>query len=84
MASPKGALFGITGGYGATGLVIVEELARRRLGPIIASGRNIHHAEELAARFDDVRPMRVDVSEDSELNALCAQCQIIINCLHIK
>ena len=72
--------FGVIGGYGAIGSVVVAELARRRAGSILVGGRDRSRADALAAQFDLASAAFVDVHNAAALDAFCASAAIVVNC----
>src|SRR5215469_5382767 len=73
--------FGIVGGYGATGRVVVSELGKSMQGEILVGGRDIAQAKALAAEFDGrVSAARLDVLDANSLDDFCSRCSIIVNC----
>ena len=73
--------FGIVGGYGATGRVVVFELRKSCEGEILVGGRDLVKANALAAEFDGrVSAAQVDVLDANSLDEFCSRCSIVINC----
>jgi len=73
--------FGIVGGYGATGRIVVSELWKSCDEAIQIGGRDLAKAKVLAAAFDSrVSAAHLDVLDDRSLDDFCAQCSIIVNC----
>jgi hypothetical protein len=73
--------FGVVGGGGATGRVVVAELWRSCEGAIRIAGRDIAKANALAAGFDQrVSACHLDVFDDDSLSRFCRECSIIVNC----
>jgi hypothetical protein len=73
--------FGIVGGYGATGRVVVSELWKSSDGEIRIGGRDLEKGKALAAEFDGrVAASHLDVLEVGSLNRFCNECSIIVNC----
>jgi saccharopine dehydrogenase (NAD+, L-lysine forming) len=73
--------FGIIGGYGATGRVVVSELWKSRAGEILIGGRDLAKGNALSAEFDNrVSATHVDVLDASSLDRFCSGCSIIVNC----
>ncbi|HEY6968281.1 MAG TPA: saccharopine dehydrogenase NADP-binding domain-containing protein [Candidatus Angelobacter sp.] len=73
--------FGIVGGYGATGRVVVSELRKSCDGEILVGGRDLVKANALAAEFDGrVAPAQLDVLDATSLDEFCSRCTIIVNC----
>jgi hypothetical protein len=78
---PSKFTFGVVGGYGATGRVVVSELHKSSNDRILIGGRDLHKAKALAAEFDGrVSPLQVDVLDPRALDSFCSQCYIIVNC----
>lgn len=74
-------MFGVVGGYGATGRAVVSELWKSCEREILIAGRDLAKGKALATQFDKkVSAARLDVLDDSALNAFCQQCSIIVNC----
>jgi len=74
-------VFGIVGGYGATGSVVVAELSKSPDARIMIGGRDFDRAKAAAARVSGkVAAARVDALDDRSLDDFCAQCSIIVNC----
>jgi saccharopine dehydrogenase-like NADP-dependent oxidoreductase len=60
--------FGVVGGYGATGRVVVSELWHSGAGEILVGGRHPEKAKALAAQFDGrVAAAHLDVSDARSL-----------------
>ncbi|HYN14963.1 MAG TPA: saccharopine dehydrogenase NADP-binding domain-containing protein [Terriglobales bacterium] len=73
--------FGIVGGYGATGKVVVSELCKFADGELLIGGRDSAKAKALAAEFGSgVSAARLDVLDERSLKEFCSQCSIIVNC----
>lgn len=73
--------FGIVGGYGATGRMVVSELRKSAEGEILVGGRDLAQAKALAAEFDGrVSGARLDVLDANSLDDFCSRCSIIVNC----
>jgi hypothetical protein len=61
--------FGIVGGYGATGRVIVSELSKSCAGEILIGGRDLAKAKILAAEFDNrVSSAQLDILDPHSLD----------------
>ena len=60
--------FGVIGGYGATGSVVVSELRKRCGEEVLIGGR------------DAAKGVRVDVLDAVSLDDFCRRCSIVINC----
>ena len=73
--------FGVVGGYGATGRMVVSELRRSTQGEILVGGRDLAQAKALAAEFDGrVSAARLDVLDATSLDGFCSRCSIVVNC----
>jgi hypothetical protein len=75
------ARFGIVGGYGATGRVVVGELWKSCPGEIRIGGRDLARGQSLAATFDGrVSAARLDALDESSLDGFCDGCSVIVHC----
>jgi hypothetical protein len=73
--------FGIVGGYGATGSVVVSELWKSCPGEIRIGGRNLARGQALAATFDGrVLAAHLDVLDAPSLDRFCRECSIVVHC----
>jgi hypothetical protein len=73
--------FGVIGGYGATGRVVVSELARSADAAILIGGRDLSRARDFAAKFGGrAQAGRLDIDDKASLDAFCARCSIVIHC----
>ena len=73
--------FGVVGGYGSTGRVVVAELLKSRDGEILVGGRDLDKGKALAAKFDGrITATQLDVCDEGSLDRFCEQCSIIVNC----
>jgi len=73
--------FGIVGGYGATGRVVVSELWKSCHGEILIGGRDLAKGSALAAEFDGrVSAAPLDALDSSSLHDFCSRCSIVVNC----
>ncbi|HKD81562.1 MAG TPA: saccharopine dehydrogenase NADP-binding domain-containing protein [Candidatus Angelobacter sp.] len=73
--------FGVVGGYGATGSVVVTELLRSGDGTILIGGRDLNKATSSAAELGDrVSGARVNALDARSLHDFCGRCSIIVNC----
>ena len=72
--------FGVIGGYGATGAVVVSELAGRGGEGVLIGGRDAKRAAELAARVPGTIAVPVNVLDANQLDAFCARCRVVVNC----
>jgi len=72
--------FGIVGGYGATGRIVVSELAKSCDGEILIGGRDLAKAKAVAAEFGTrVSAAQLDVLHARSLDDFCSRCAIIVN-----
>jgi saccharopine dehydrogenase (NAD+, L-lysine forming) len=77
----RAVTFGIVGGSGATGRMVVSELWKSCAGEILIGGRDLAKGRALAAEFDSrASAVQLDVLDDRLLNDFCCQCSIIVNC----
>jgi hypothetical protein len=75
------ARFGIVGGYGATGRVVVSELWKSCPGEIRIGGRDLARGKALAATFDGrVSAAQLDVLDAPSLDRFCGECSIVVHC----
>jgi len=75
------AEYGIAGGYGATGSVVVSELHKTTAAQILIGGRDHAKGNTLAATLGDrVSAARLDVQDARSLDDFCGQCFTIVNC----
>ena len=75
------ATFGILGGYGATGKVVVAELFNRCDGEILIGGRDLAKAQAVASQFNArVSSARLDVLDAASLDDFCGRCSVVVNC----
>jgi len=73
--------FGIVGGYGATGRVVVSELCKSCAGAVLIGGRDLAKGKAVAAEFGDrVSATYLDVLDARSLDDFCSRCSIIVNC----
>ena len=73
--------FGIVGGYGATGRVVVSELWKSCEGKILIGGRDLAKGTALAGELGNrVSAAHLDVLDGRSLDDFCSQCSIIVNC----
>lgn len=73
--------FGVVGGYGNTGRVVVSELAKSCAGEILIGGRNLARAQSLAEEFQGrVSASHLDVMDANSLAGFCSRCCIVVNC----
>jgi hypothetical protein len=80
-AMNKTFTFGIVGGYGATGRVVVSELCKSGEGAILVGGRDVAKGKALAAEFPGrVSAAHLDVLDPRSLDEFCRQCSIVVNC----
>lgn len=74
-------LIAITGAYGATGEVVVNELLRTTPADLRIGGRDLTRAAGLAARAPGrIEARRLDVLDGASLAAFCEGARIVINC----
>ncbi|MBZ5552199.1 MAG: saccharopine dehydrogenase NADP-binding domain-containing protein [Acidobacteriia bacterium] len=77
----RSVTFGIVGGYGATGRVVVSELWKSSEGGILMGGRDPDKGKGLAAGFDGrVSAVQIDTLDPYSLDDFCGRCSIIVNC----
>ncbi len=77
----EGVTFGVVGGYGETGKVVVSELWKSGGGAIRVGGRNLERARAVAAQFDGrVSAAPVDVLDAASLEEFCRQSSVVVNC----
>jgi len=75
------ATFGVVGGYGATGRVVVSELHKACNGEILIGGRDPATAKTLAAQIGSrVSAIPLDVLDARSLDDFCSRCSIVVNC----
>jgi hypothetical protein len=75
------ARFGIVGGYGATGRVVVAELWKSCPGDIRIGGRDLARGNALAATFDGrVSATQLNVLDEPSLDRFCSECAIVVHC----
>jgi saccharopine dehydrogenase (NAD+, L-lysine forming) len=75
------AAFGVIGGYGATGRVVVSELRNATAAEILVAGRDLAKSKALAAEFGSrVSAQQVDVLDAPSLDDFCGRCSIVVNC----
>jgi saccharopine dehydrogenase-like NADP-dependent oxidoreductase len=73
--------FGILGGYGATGRVVVAELWKSCSDEIRIGGRDLARGKALAGQFDGrVSAAEVDALDAASLDRYCSDCSIIVHC----
>jgi len=78
--SPRAA-FGIVGGYGATGRVVVSELLKSSDGELLIGGRDSAKLKALAAECGNrVSAARLDVLDARSLDEFCSGCSVVVNC----
>jgi len=74
-------IFGIVGGYGATGRVVASELCKSRNAELLIGGRDLAKGKALAAEFGSrVSAARLEVLDARSLEDFCQRCSIIVNC----
>ncbi|HXZ42281.1 MAG TPA: saccharopine dehydrogenase NADP-binding domain-containing protein, partial [Terriglobales bacterium] len=75
------AAFGVVGGYGATGKVVVSELHKSCDGEVLIGGRDLAKAKALAAEVGSrVSAIPLDVLDVRSLDDFCRRCSIVVNC----
>lgn len=73
--------FGIVGGYGATGRVVLSELLKTTDAELRIGGRDPAKLQSLAAESGSrVSAEHLDVLDDSSLDKFCRRCSTIVNC----
>jgi saccharopine dehydrogenase (NAD+, L-lysine forming) len=73
--------FGIIGGYGATGRVVVSELLSRSDADVLIGGRDLAKASVLASQFGArASAACVDAVEARSLDDFCGRCSVVVNC----
>src|SRR5215475_8440758 len=74
-------IFGIVGGYGATGKIVAANLHKSTKAEIIIGGRDPVKAQAVAAEYDNrVSAVGLDALDDNSLDEFCGRCSIVINC----
>ena len=74
------ATFGVIGGYGAIGSVVVSELQKSSAESILIGGRDEDRARALAFKLGDkVSARRVDVLDAGSLDEFCSGCSTVVN-----
>lgn len=74
-------MFGIVGGYGATGSAVVTALLKSCDGEILIGGRDLSKGTAAAAKLGNrVSAVHVDVLDARSLDDFCSRCSIIVNC----
>ena len=77
----RSAEYGVVGGYGATGSVVVAELCRTTTAQILIGGRDLTKGNALAAKLGGrVSATRLDVLDARSLDDFCGQCSTVANC----
>ena len=75
------AVFGVVGGYGATGRVVVSELWKSSGEEILIGGRDLAKGTALATEFGSrVSAAHLDVLDRRSLDDFCSRCSTIVNC----
>lgn len=73
--------YGIVGGYGAAGSVVVSELVKSNSGRILIGGRDLTKGQALAQKAGGaVSATKLDVLGPQSLDRFCGQCSTIVNC----
>ncbi|WP_018657625.1 saccharopine dehydrogenase NADP-binding domain-containing protein [Actinomadura flavalba] len=70
--------FGVLGGSGTVGRVVVDRLAGA--GPLRVGGRDAGRAAEVCASHPGAEPVRADLADAAGLAAFCAGCDVVVNC----
>ena len=77
----RSAIFGIVGGYGATGSAVASELHKSCDAEIVIGGRDLGKGKAFAEKFvNRVSAVRLDVFDERELEDFCSRCSIVVNC----
>jgi saccharopine dehydrogenase (NAD+, L-lysine forming) len=75
------AIFGIVGGYGATGKAVASELLNSGEAELFLGGRDPDKLRAVAAEFGGrVSTAPLDVLDARSLDEFCGRCSIVINC----
>jgi hypothetical protein len=73
--------YGIVGGYGATGSMVVSELFKKSTAQILIGGRDLEKGNALATKFESrVSAVHLDVLDARSLDEFCRQCSTVVNC----
>jgi saccharopine dehydrogenase-like NADP-dependent oxidoreductase len=73
--------FGVVGGYGSTGSVVVSELWQSSSHEIVIGARHLAKAKAFASQFDGrVTASHLDVFDSSTLDRFCSAASVIVNC----
>jgi saccharopine dehydrogenase-like NADP-dependent oxidoreductase len=74
-------IFGIVGGYGATGTAAASEIWKSGAGDIVIGGHDPAKGKAFAAQFDhSVSSVHVDALDGCSLDSFCDAYSIIVNC----
>lgn len=80
-AMTKSFTFGVVGGSGSTGTVVVSELHKSSDAEIVIGARDATRASAIAAEIGGkVSASRLDVLDSRSLDEFCSRCSIVINC----
>jgi hypothetical protein len=73
--------FGVVGGYGATGRVVVSELCKSCPGEIRIGGRDLARGKALAETLDGrVSAAQLDVLDPPSMDRFCSERAVIVHC----
>jgi saccharopine dehydrogenase (NAD+, L-lysine forming) len=77
----KAITFGVVGGYGASGRIVVSELHKSCNGEVLIGGRDLAKGKAFAAEFErGVSAVHLDVLDAHSLDEFCGRCSIVVNC----
>jgi len=77
----RSVTFGIVGGYGATGRIVVSELCKSSEGEILIGGRDLARGKAMAAQWDArASAAQLEILDAHSLDDFCSRCSIIVNC----
>jgi hypothetical protein len=72
----------IVGGYGHTGTVVARQLLEHTSARIVLAGRDSARTSRMAREMGDrVTPRVVDVEDEASVAALCADADVVVNCV---
>src|SRR5688572_15964502 len=76
------ARIGIVGGYGNTGRIVVQELAKLPNLDVILGGRDIGKANEVlsSSGISSARAVKADALDPQSLTSFCHDLDVVINC----
>lgn len=81
MSLSRSITYGVVGGYGATGSVVVAELLKSNSGRILIGGRDLTKSQAAVAKFGSLTAAaQLDVLNAQSLDNFCGQCSTIVNC----